>query len=106
MAQIAFRGESGKKYSFAIHPMTTLFKQVAAVYVITRRETDEMNKVSHKHIFVGQTDNLGKQFDGMKDQFFARYNANCICIHHEEDKKKRLNIESDLVGNYNPPGNN
>jgi hypothetical protein len=105
MAQIAFRGESGKKYSFAIHPMTTLFKQVAAVYVITRRSTDEMNKVSHKHIFVGQTENLGKQFDGMKDQFFTRYNANCICIYQEEDKKKRLNIESDLVGNYNPPGN-
>lgn len=105
MAQIAFRGESGKKYSFAIHPMTTLFKQVAAVYVITHRATDEMNKVSHKHIFVGETDNLGKQFDGMKDPFISRYDANCVCIYHEEDKKLRLKIESDLVGNYNPPGN-
>ena len=105
MAQIAFRGESGKKYSFAIHPLTALFKQIPAVYVITRRETDETNKVSHKHIFVGQTDDLGKQFEGMKDRFSARYEANCICVHQEVDKKKRLNIESDLVGNYNPPGN-
>ncbi|NUN68605.1 MAG: hypothetical protein HUU02_02730 [Bacteroidetes bacterium] len=105
MAQIAFRGESGKKYSFAIHPITTLFRQEAAVYVITRRTTDAMNKVSHKHIFVGETDNLGKQFDGVKDHLLARYDANCICVHFEEDKKKRLNIESDLVGNYNPPGN-
>lgn len=100
MAQIAFRGESGNKYSFAIHPMTTLFKQVAAVYVITRRETDEMNKVSHKHIFVGQTDNLGKQFDGMKDQFFARYNANCTASTTKRTRRKRLNIESDLVDQH------
>ncbi len=105
MAQIAFRGESGKKYSFAIHPLTTLFQQIPAVYVITQRVTDESNKVSHKHIFVGQTDNLGKQFDGMKDQMLNRFGANCICIHPEDDRKKRLNIESDLVGNYHPPGN-
>lgn len=105
MAQIAFRGESGRKYSFAIHPMTTLFKQVPAVYVFTHRSMDENNKVSHRHIFVGQTDNLGKQFAGVKDELLNRFGANCICIHFEDDAKKRLNIESDLVGNYNPPGN-
>lgn len=105
MAQIAFRGESGRKYSFAIHPMTTLFKQEGAVYVITRRETDEQNRVTHKHVFVGQTDDLGRQFGGVKDQVIARYNANCICVLPEADRKKRLNIESDLVGNYHPPGN-
>lgn len=85
--------------------MTTLFKEEAAVYVITHRHTDEMNKVSHKHIFVGQTDNLGKQFDSTRDQFFTRYEANCICVHLEENRPKRLKIESDLVGNYNPPCN-
>lgn len=105
MAQISFRGESGRKYSFAIHPMTTLFKQDAAVYVITRRTTDGMNKFSHKHIFIGETENLGKQFDGIKDDLFNRYEANCICVFFETDRSRRLHIESDLVGNYRPPGN-
>jgi hypothetical protein len=105
MASITFTGESGKKYSFVIHPMTTLFKEVAGVYFVTRRHTDEMNKVTHKHIFVGQTDNIARQFDGKKDQYYTRFEANCICIHLEEDRKKRVKIESDLVGNYNPPLN-
>ena len=105
MANITFTGESGKKYSFVIHPMTTLFKEVGGVYFITHRDIDEMNKVSHKHIFVGETDNLAKRFDKSDDQYFRRHKANCICIHLEEDRKKRLKIESDLVGNYNPPCN-
>ena len=105
MANITFTGESGKKYSFAIHPMTTMFKEEAGVYFFTRRHTDEMNKVSHKHIFVGETDNLAKQFDKSDNQYYRRYEANCICIHLEQDRKIRLKIESDLVGNYNPPCN-
>ncbi|MEW5799231.1 MAG: hypothetical protein AB1728_09515 [Bacteroidota bacterium] len=105
MANITFTGESGKKYSFAVHPMTTLFKEEAGVFFITRRVTDEMNKVSHNHIFVGQTDNLAKQFDRPDNQYIKRYKANCICIRLETDRKTRLKIESDLVGNYNPPCN-
>jgi hypothetical protein len=105
MANITFTGESGKKYSFAIHPMTTLFKQEGGVYFITHRNTDDANKVSHKHIFVGQTDNLAKELDKADNQYVRRYKANCICIHLEADRKIRLKIESDLVGNYNPPCN-
>lgn len=105
MSRITFTGESGRKYSFAVHPMTTMFKEEAGVFLITRRNIDDMNKVSHKHIFVGETDNLAKQFDRPDNQFARRYKANCICVHLEEDRKVRLKIESDLVGNYNPPCN-
>ncbi len=105
MSQVTFVGESGKKYSFLIQPMTTLFKEIGAVYFITNRTTDEMNKVIHGKIFVGETENLARQFDHPRDPMFSRFDANCICVHLEEDKKKRLKIESDLVGNYNPPGN-
>ncbi len=105
MSQISFVGESGKKYSFLIQPITTLFKKIGAVYFITNRTTDDMNKVIHNKIFVGQTDNLAKQFDNPRDPMLSRFEANCICIHPEEDRKERLKIESDLVGNYNPPGN-
>lgn len=105
MAKITFTGESGKKYSFVIHPMTTMFKEEAGVYCVTHRNIDDMNKVSHKHIFVGETDNLAKQFDRSDDQYFRRHKANCICIHLEENRNARLKIESDLVGNYNPPCN-
>jgi hypothetical protein len=105
MSKITFTGESGKKYSFVIHPMTTLFKEVGAVYFVTHRFTDDMNKVNHQHVFVGETDNLAKQFDRSDNQYFRRHQANCICIHPEDDRKTRLKIESDLVGNYNPPCN-
>ena len=105
MSQVTFVGESGKKYSFLIQPMTTLFKEIGAVYFITNRATDEMNKVVHNRIFVGETDNLAKRFDQKIDSFFKKYKANCICILLEEDGKLRKKIESDLVGNYNPPCN-
>ena len=105
MSQISLIGESGKKYSFLIQPITTSFKQIGAVYFIMNRTTDEMNKVIHQKLYVGETDNLAKQFDHPRDPMLSRFEANCICIFPEDDKKKRLKIESDLVGNYNPPGN-
>jgi len=105
MSNITFTGESGRKYSFAIHPLTTMFKEEAGVYFFTRRTIDDTNKVAHKHIFVGETENLARQFDRPDNQYVRRYKANCICIHLEEDRKTRLKIESDLVGNYNPPCN-
>lgn len=105
MSQVTFVGESGKRYSFVIQPITTLFKEVGAVYFITKRTIDAMHNVTHNRIFVGTTENLAKQFNSPKDPMLMRFGANCICIHLEEDKKKRRTIESDLVGNYNPPGN-
>lgn len=105
MSRVTFVGESGKKYSFLIQPMTTLFKEIGAVFFITNRFTDEMNKVNHTRIFVGETDNLAKYFDRKKNPAFQQYNPNCICIMPEEDPKLRKKIESDLVGNYNPPCN-
>jgi len=105
MSRVTFTGESGKKYSFIIRPMTTLFKEIGAVFFITNRSTDEMNRVNHQRIFVGETDNLAKYFDRGKDPALGQYEPNCICVLPEEDSRLRKKIESDLVGNYNPPLN-
>ena len=105
MAKVTFTGESGKKYSFQVQPMTTLFKETGAVYLITNRVIDDTNKVNHNKIFVGETQNLAKQFAKSRSSNFRGHAANCICVMPEEDEKLRKKIESDLVGNYNPPCN-
>jgi hypothetical protein len=105
MSRVTFLGESGRKYIFSIQPMTTLFKKIGAVYLVTNRSIDAMNKVKHDHIFVGETENLARQFDSYKDPTFLQYDPNCICVLEEEDGKVRKKIESDLVRNYNPPCN-
>ena len=105
MAKVTFTGESGRKYSFEIKPMTTLFKENGAVYFITNRVIDETNKVNHNKIFVGETENMAKQFEKSRSSNFRGHSANCICILFEEDVKLRKKIGSDLVGNYNPPCN-
>jgi len=105
MSKVTFIGESGKRYSFEVQPMTTLFKEVGAIYFVTRRMLDESEKVVHKKIFVGETKNLARQTDIANNSHFKNYDANCVCIYLEENEKLRKKIESDLVGNYNPPCN-
>lgn len=106
LGTITFKGKSGNEYSFNVYPFNTDFKAIGAVYFVTQRTEKSDGTGSHTRIYVGETGDLSERFDNHhKQDCFDKHNANCICVHSESNEKTRLEKESDLIDNYNPPCN-
>jgi predicted GIY-YIG superfamily endonuclease len=106
IATLTLSGKSGDKYDFNVYQFDTSFKQVAAVYAVTKRYKKQDGSHTHTIIYIGQTDNLSERFDDHhKAECFSRNNANCICVHKETSEKERLRIESDLLAARDPDCN-
>ncbi|KPJ52278.1 hypothetical protein AMJ39_08235 [candidate division TA06 bacterium DG_24] len=104
---VTFTGQSGTKYEFAAYPWGTAFKDdYAAVYFVTERYKEAKGGFSHRHIYVGETEELGIRFENHhKAECFEEESANCICVYGEDDEDERLAIEQDLLAKYDPPCN-
>jgi hypothetical protein len=99
-------GASGTDYKFNVYPYGTEFKEMGAVYYISKRTEKPDGSGSHSKIYIGQTGDLSERFDDHhKEPCFKKNNANCHSIHSETDERKRLNIEKDLIDALNPPCN-
>ena len=107
LGTVTFTGASGSKYEFNAYAFGTTFKEnYGAVYFVTNRHKNDDGGYTHKSIYVGQTQDLSTRFDDHhKQNCFDQKNANCLCIHGEQNEDNRLHIESDLIDNYNPPCN-
>lgn len=106
LATITFTGASGQEYEFDVYPFDTDFTNIGAVYFVTKRTLKAEGGGTHTYIYIGQTDDLSTRFDNHhKAECFEREEANCVCIHQEDNEQSRLEIESDLLGNYDPPCN-
>ena len=104
LATVALEGISGKKYEFEVYCWDTEFpSNMGAVYVITHRHISRAKCYSHKEIYVGQTEDLSTRFyNHHKKECFKSNSANCKCIYKENSESKRLEIEKDLIRNYQP----
>ena len=105
LGTVDFTGKSGTTYTFTVYEIDTSFKKLGGVYFFTVREKKSgENGYTHvKKVYVGQTGDLPTRFDNHhKMACIERENANCICILSEPNETNRLEIETDLVGNYNP----
>ncbi len=101
ISNAAFKGASGNEYPFNVYPFNTTFKEVAAVYIVSYRHKKPTEGYIHTFIYIGQTDNLKERFENHHQaNCFKENKANVICTHQEDDAKKRLEIESDLLKNY------
>lgn len=107
LGTVTFTGKSGRKYEFNAYPWGTSFnKEYGAVYFVTKRSKNSEGGYSHKRIYIGQTEDLSTRFDDHhKQDCFDRNDANCICVHGEQDEDNRLEIEQDLINNYDTPCN-
>jgi len=107
IGNVTFTGKSGTKYEFTAYSWDTNFKEgFGAVYFITKRSSNDEGGHSHTRIYVGQTGDMSERFDDHHDApCFKSNGANCKCVYGESYEKKRLQIEKDLVNNYNPPCN-
>jgi len=98
-----FTGQSGTKYDFNIYPMGTTFKEIGAVYAVTKRYKNSKGGYSHDIIYIGETGDLSTRFDDHhKADCFVEYEANCACVHRDDDEESRLSKEDDLVKKQNP----
>ncbi|MDQ7047399.1 MAG: GIY-YIG nuclease family protein [Sulfurovum sp.] len=103
---LTLTGLSGNKYKFNVYSFDTTFKELGAIYYISKRTTDSNGKGTHSKIYIGMTGDLSTRFNNHhKEDCFNKKNANCKSILIEENKETRLEIEADLIESLNPPCN-
>jgi hypothetical protein len=103
VSTVAFQGKSSERYVFDVWRMDQPFKNVGAVYAVTRRYQNEAGAYSHSVIYIGQTEDLSTRFgDHHKADCFSKSGANCICTHCDDEDDSRLSKEDDLVRYYKP----
>ncbi len=90
------RGKSGR-YDFEVFSIDAELKDGSAIYVISKRVTDQRGKGHLKFVCIGQTDSLlGDIKKHAKGKCIKQHKANVICLLREESEKTRLKIETDL----------
>ena len=103
---LTLTGASGTEYTFNVYPYGTEFKEMGAVYYISKRTEKADGGGTHTRIYIGQTGDLSERFDDHhKESCFKKHNANCHSIHQESNENTRLKIEKDLIDAYEPPCN-
>jgi len=108
MAKIAdatFSGKTGS-YDFEVYTIDTTFNDVGAVYVFTKRTVDSSGKGTHTFVYIGQTESLADRIPNHeKWPCIKRYNANCICVHRDDNEQSRRRKEADLITGNDAPCN-
>ena len=108
MAKIADATFQGKDstYNFGVYTTDTVFIDVGAVYIFSKRVVDSDGKGKHKFIYIGQTDSLEDRIPYHEKWPCAFKNdVNCICVHQDDDVNSRRTKEADLLAVSNPPCN-
>lgn len=106
IATLEITGKSGTSYTFNVYPIDQSWKEIGAVYAVTKRTEKQGGGGSHTYIYVGQTDNMDERHSNHhKESCFKKHKANCICVHSESSEKKRLAIEDDILNGHDWPCN-
>jgi hypothetical protein len=105
---MTFEGSSGKRYIFTAYPLENNCLPEPAVYIIAHMDDHERigNIAMYYQVYVSQTNNLQTCFiDHPKEDCFKQHSANIICIHLEQNPKRRLEIVADLLAKFTPSCN-
>ena len=95
------RGGSGNVYKFNVYPIDSNWREIGAVYAVTKRTQNNIGGVFHTLIYVGQTGDMAERHaNHHKADCFEEHEANCICIRAEENEDTRLMIEADLLAGH------
>lgn len=99
MAKIADATFQGKTdtYDFGVYTMDTVFIDVGAVYIFSKRVVDSDGRGRHTLLYIGQTDSLEDRIPYHEKWLCAQqYGVNCICVHQDDDANSRRKKERDL----------
>jgi len=99
---VTANGASGQAYEFGVYPWGTSFKPLGGVYLVLKNNSGSNYDV----LYVGQTGDLSERFDDHHKQgCFDRNRRTHIPVSVESSEARRLRIESDLIGKYQPTCN-
>ncbi len=102
LGTLTLKGTSGQTYAFEVFAYDSDFNALGAVYAITRRTQKNDGNYKHTLIYIGETGDLSTRYNGHhKEDCFFQHNANCTCIHLDDDENSRLATKADLIAKYN-----
>ena len=108
LGTVTFRGQSGEFYRFNVLPSDEIRTAKSCVCMFTQRTYNGTATLSrdvtgtHNIMFVRKAEDI---HDSEADEIIA-IGANCVCILVVDNKKKREEIERDLIEKYHPEYNN
>jgi hypothetical protein len=97
---IEWDGSSGSNYKYWIFEIDYVFKPKQPANYVFARKTQEHR---WRPIYIGQTDDLGGGFEGLKKIQCIRQNgATHIHAHKNKKPEKRLAEERDMIDYWHP----
>ena len=97
IADATFKGKT-KTYNFGVYTTDTVFIDVGAVYIFSKRVIGSDGRGTHTFLYIGQTSSLEDRIPYHEKWPFAQRNGvNCICVHQDDDANSRLKKEQDLL---------
>lgn len=91
-------GDSGEQYEFEVYALDAKLDAGGAVYAVARQKGDR-----HVPLYFGQTKDVSVRLHGHhKSECFDENEADCLCVHREDDEDSRLKKELDLMIRYHP----
>lgn len=100
-----FSGKSGEKYCFQVWSFGTRFRDVGAVFFVTRRlyKNATYHRASHEVIHIGETASMALPLGtGTELQAFEKLGANCVCVFRAENEAWRRRVVDDLLAGHRP----
>lgn len=98
-------GRSGQKYCFHTWSFATRFRDLGAVFFVTKRNftNGTYHRASHEMIYIGQTASLADALgDPRQLAAFEKHGANCIGVRAAPDAADRMSIVEDLMAVQRP----
>lgn len=104
--KIILEGASGASYPFHVYPLDSQLDPIGGVYVVTKRKEHPDGRRTHSRIYAGQAADLSARLaEHRASSTFRGRRADCVCVLPEDVESRRIEIESDLLSRFRPPGN-
>jgi hypothetical protein len=103
LGTITLTGKSKMQYAFDIYARSQKFNAVGVIYVMAKKG---QNANTYSLIYIGQTGDASKRpFNHHRKDCFDKIGGDHFFLHSEGSEKRRLEIETDLIQNYDTPCN-
>ena len=105
IADATFHGKTGT-YSFGVYTPDTVFIDVGAVYIFSKRVVGTDGRGTHTFLYIGETHSLADRIPyHEKWPCVQRNGGNCICVHQDDNASSRKAKEKDLLDAHYTPCN-
>jgi hypothetical protein len=99
LGTIMLTGKSKTQHEFNIYARSQKFNAIGAIYVMAKKS---QNANSYDLIYIGQTGDASERpFNHHRKDCFDKNRADHVFICSEGSEKRRFEIETDLIQNYN-----